>query len=225
MLLAERILAKARQQGVIEEHAQLADADVFNLIFHPGLSTAAKITDISGRGVGMDVVKKQIQKLRGRIDIESHPGRGTTFYLRLPLTLAIIDGLVVGVGKERYIVPLFSVREMLRPTPEMMFTVGNRREMAMVRGSLLPVMRLSQRLGVVPRFQKPEESLYLVAEAAGKTFCVMVDELIGKQEVVIKGLGELLKKTPGIAGGAILGDGRVGLILDLDAIFTQEAHA
>ena len=212
-----KILAKARQQGVVDDNAVLSDSDTFNFIFHPGLSTAAKVTDISGRGVGMDVVRKQIQKLRGRIDIHSVPGEGTTFHLRLPLTLAIIDGLVVGVGKERFIIPLFSVREMLRPTAEMVFQV-DRHEVAMVRGNLLPIVRLSQRLGIEARSERPEESLLIVAEARGATFCVMVDELVGKQEVVIKGLGELLKNTPGIAGGAILGNGQVGLILDLDAI-------
>ena len=217
-----RILAKARQQGVIDDNAVLSDNDIFHLIFHPGLSTAAKITDISGRGVGMDVVKRQIQKLRGRIDITSTPGEGTTFQLKLPLTLAIIDGLVVGVGQERFIVPLFSVREMLRPTADMIFTVENRREMAMVRGSLLPVVRLSKRLGIAARSERPEECLFIVAEARGATFCVMVDELVGKQEVVIKGLGEMLKNIPGIAGGAILGNGQVGLILDLDAIHSQQ---
>jgi two-component system, chemotaxis family, sensor kinase CheA len=217
-----RILAKARQQGVVDENAVPSDSDTFNLIFHPGLSTAAKVTDISGRGVGMDVVKKQIQKLRGRIDITSTPGEGTTFQLRLPLTLAIIDGLVVGVGQERFIIPLFSVREMLRPTAEMIFNVDNRREVALVRGALLPIVRLSQRLGISARSENPEECLFIVAETRGTTFCVMVDELVGKQEVVIKGLGELLKNTPGIAGGAILGNGQVGLILDLDAIHGQQ---
>ncbi len=217
-----KILAKAQQQGVIDDATALSENDIFHLIFHPGLSTAAKITDISGRGVGMDVVKRQIQKLRGRIDITSKAGEGTTFQLKLPLTLAIIDGLVVGVGEERFIVPLFSVREMLRPTAEMIFTVENRREMAMVRGSLLPVVRLSRKLGIAARSEVPEESLFIVAEARGATFCVMVDELIGKQEVVIKGLGEMLKNTPGIAGGAILGNGQVGLILDLDAIYGQQ---
>jgi two-component system chemotaxis sensor kinase CheA len=219
-----KILAKATQQGVVEEGASLSDSDIFQLIFHPGLSTASKVTDISGRGVGMDVVRKQIQKLRGRIDITSTPGEGTTFLLRLPLTLAIIDGLVVGVGEERYIVPLFSVREMLRPTADMIFGVdqhGMGREVAMVRGSLLPIIRLSERLGIRARSERPEESLLVVAEARGATFCVMVDELVGKQEVVIKGLGELLKHVPGIAGGAILGNGQVGLILDLDAIHGQ----
>jgi len=218
-LIREKLLEKARRTGLVEDGSSLSDSDVFNFIFHPGFSTAAKITDVSGRGVGMDVVKKQIQKLRGRIDIESTPGKGTSFFLRLPLTLAMIDGLVVGVGGERYVVPIFSVREMLRPTPEMVFTVENRQEMAMVRNSLLPVVRLYRRFGGTPRSEVASESLLIVAEAAGKTFCLMVDELIGKQEVVIKSLGETLKDIPGVAGGAILGDGRVGLILDLEGIF------
>ena len=218
-LIREKILEKARRTGLVEDGANLSDSEVFNFIFHPGFSTAEMVTDVSGRGVGMDVVKKQIQKLRGRIDIESTPGKGSSFFLRLPLTLAMIDGLVVGVGGERYVVPIFSVREMLRPTAEMVFTVENRQEMAMVRNSLLPVVRLYRRFGVEPRSEVATESLLIVAEAAGKSFCLMVDELIGKQEVVIKSLGETLKDIPGVAGGAILGDGRVGLILDLEGIF------
>jgi two-component system, chemotaxis family, sensor kinase CheA len=218
-LIREKILLKARRTGLVEDGANLSDSEVYDFIFHPGFSTAAQITDVSGRGVGMDVVKKQIQKLRGRVDIESTPGKGTSFFLRLPLTLAMIDGLVVGVGDERYVAPILSVREILRPTAEMVFTVENRREMALVRNNLLPVVRLYSRFGVRPRSELATESLLIVAETGGKTFCLMVDELIGKQEVVIKSLGESLKDIPGVAGGAILGDGRVGLILDLEGIF------
>jgi len=215
----DRILEKARNMGLIEDAVNLSDTEAFNLIFHPGFSTAAEVTDVSGRGVGMDVVKKRIQKLRGHVEIESSPGRGTTFCLRLPLTLAIIDGLVVGVGRERYVVPIFSVREMLRPTPDMIFTVEGVQEMALVRNNLLPLVRLYKRFGVRPRSDEPSESLLIVAEITGRSFCLMVDDLIGKQEVVIKSLGESVKDIPGIAGGAILGDGRVGLILDLEGVF------
>lgn len=218
-LSREKILDKARRTGLVEDGAALSDTEVFSFIFHPGFSTATEVTDVSGRGVGMDVVRKQIQKLRGRVDIESVPGKGTSFFLRLPLTLAMIDGLVIGVGAERYVVPIFSVREMLRPSAEMLFTVEDRREMALVRNNLMPVVRLYERFGVAPRTQEATESLLIVAEAAGKSFCLMVDELIGKQEVVIKSLGESLKDIPGVAGGAILGDGRVGLILDVEGIF------
>jgi two-component system chemotaxis sensor kinase CheA len=218
-LIREKILEKARRTGLVEDGAGLSNNEVFQFIFHAGFSTAAKVTDVSGRGVGMDVVKKQIQRLRGRVDIESAPGKGTSFFLRLPLTLAMIDGLVVGVGSERYVLPIFSVREMLRPSAEVVFTVEGRQEMALVRNSLLPVVRLYRKFGVRPRSEQATESLLIVAEAAGKCFCLMVDELIGKQEVVIKSLGETLKDIPGVAGGAILGDGRVGLILDLEGIF------
>jgi len=214
-----KILRKARERNLIEAEARPTESEIFNLIFHPGFSTADKITDVSGRGVGMDVVRKHVQKLRGRIEVSSEPGRGTTFLLKLPLTLAIIDGLVVGVGEQRYIVPLFAVREMLKPDEDSISTVQGRREMAMVRGSLLPVVRLHEKFAVKPRFVKPWESLLIVSESAGKHFCLMVDELIGKQEVVIKSLGETMRNIAGVAGGAILGDGRVGLILDLEGLF------
>ncbi|MEO8657336.1 MAG: chemotaxis protein CheW [Bryobacteraceae bacterium] len=188
-------------------------------MFRPGFSTAEKVTDVSGRGVGMDVVRKQLQKLRGRVEIKSAPGEGTTFTMKLPLTLAIIDGLVVGVGGERYIVPLFSVREVLRPTPEMITTVEGRAEMALVRDRLMPVIRLHRRFRIKPRSEDPCEGVLVISENAGRCFGLMVDELIGKQEVVIKNLGESLKNIQGVAGGAILGDGRVGLVLDVDGIF------
>jgi two-component system, chemotaxis family, sensor kinase CheA len=221
----QKILRKAREKGLIERDATLTEAETFNLIFHPGFSTADKITDVSGRGVGMDVVRKQVQKLRGRIEVRSSFGQGTTFLMKLPLTLAIIDGLVVGVGSERYIVPIFAVREMLKPAEEAISTIRGQDEMAMVRGTLLPVIRLHRRFSVEPRFSNPWECLLIVSENGGKRFCLMVDELIGKQEVVIKNLGETMRNIPGVAGGAILGDGRVGLILDLEGLFGTRLDA
>ncbi|MGH9722295.1 MAG: chemotaxis protein CheA [Bryobacteraceae bacterium] len=218
-----KILEKARQRGLAAAGDHLSDAEVFGFIFEPGFSTAERVSDVSGRGVGMDVVRRHIQKLRGRIDIQSTPGAGVRFTIKLPLTLAIIDGFVVGVGKERYIVPIFAVREIFRPQPGCVSTVQQRGEMALVRGSLLPVVRLHRRFGVPPRSEDPCESLLVVAETASNRYCLMVDELQGKQEVVIKSLGESLKNVAGVAGGAILGDGRVGLILDLEAIFGAPA--
>jgi two-component system chemotaxis sensor kinase CheA len=215
----EKILAKARQNGLIQHGAQLTDSEVFLLIFEPGFSTAEKITDISGRGVGMDVVRRHVQKLRGRIDIQSKAGEGTTFFIRLPLTLAIIEGLVVMVGEQRYIVPIFSVREMFRPTPEMLSTVQGTGEMALVRGGLLPIVRLHRRFAIEPRTTSLTQGTLLVAESEGRSFCLFVDDLIGKQEVVIKSLGRRFKDVAGVAGCAILGDGRVGLILDIDGIY------
>jgi two-component system chemotaxis sensor kinase CheA len=221
----EKIVAKAREKGLIESADRLSENEIFNLIFEPGFSTAAQVTDTSGRGVGMDVVRNKIQQLRGRVEIQSTPGRGSTFVLKLPLTLAIIDGLVVGVGKERYIVPVFTVKEMLRPSEDTISTVENRDEMALVRARLYPVVRLSRRFHVAPRSEEPTESVLIIAESAGKDFCLMVDEVIGKQEVVIKSLGETMKRIQGVAGGAILGDGRVGLILDMEGIYEGNAHA
>jgi len=215
----ERILDKAQQRGLVPEGAELSDHEVQSLIFEPGFSTAAEVSDVSGRGVGMDVVRRNIMKLRGRVDIRSVEGRGTTFTLKMPLTLAIIEGLIVGVGSERYIVPIYTVREMLRPTADAMSTLQGRDEMVMVRGKLLPVVRLYRRFAVEPRSEDPTQSLLLVTENLGKSFCLMVDELTGKQEVVIKSLGETLKNVEGVAGGAILGDGQVGLILDMDGLF------
>jgi two-component system, chemotaxis family, sensor kinase CheA len=220
----EKILRKARQRGLVEEGARLSESEIFNLIFQPGFSTAEQVTSVSGRGVGMDVVKKQIEKLRGKVEIHSTLGQGATFVLKVPLTLAIIDGLLVAVGSERYIVPIFAVREMLKPTAEMIATVENREEMVLVRGSLLPVVRLHRQFAVRPRSDSLSDSLLIITEGArGKCFALVVDALIGKQEVVIKSLGDALHDIPGVAGGAILGDGRVGLILDPEALFGRAA--
>ena len=220
----EKIINKAKQNGLIQDGAQLSENEIFHLIFEPGFSTAEKITDISGRGVGMDVVRGHVQKLRGRIDIQSKAGQGTTFYLKLPLTLAIIEGLVVVVGDHRYIAPIFAVKEMFRPTAEMLSTIRGREEMAMVRGQLLPLVRLHRRFGIKPRSENPTEGLLVVAECQEQQFCLFVDDLLGKQEVVIKSLGEVTKNVSGIAGGAILGDGRVGLILDMEGVFRGPSH-
>jgi two-component system chemotaxis sensor kinase CheA len=207
----------------VEDGSHLSEAEILRLILEPGFSTAEQVSDISGRGVGMDVVRKQVEKLRGRVEIHSRMGQGTTFLLKLPLTLAIIDGLVVTIGGDRYIVPLFSVTEMFRPSPDVVFTVQGREEMVLVRERLLPILRLHRRFGLKPRTEDPCQALLIVAESESKRFCLMVDDMIGKQEVVIKSLGEGLGKVPGIAGGAILGDGRVGLILDVGGLWTGHA--
>ncbi len=222
-LNTEKILKKARERGLVSEGQNLSDNETFFLIFEPGFSTAETVTDVSGRGVGMDVVRRQIMGLRGRIDIRSERGKGATFLLRVPLTLAIIDGLIVGVGAERYIMPINSVREMLRPTPEMIFTIEGRSEMAMVRGELLPIVRLDRRFGIAGARQNPAEALFVVVESQGRRFCLLVDEMLGKQEVVIKSLGDTFREISGISGGAILGDGRVGLILDVNGVVREKA--
>jgi two-component system chemotaxis sensor kinase CheA len=215
----EKILSKAVERGLVQPGANLTDSEVFLLIFEAGFSTADKVTDISGRGVGMDVVRRHVQALRGRIDIQSKQGEGTTFYLKLPLTLAIIEGLVVVVGDQRYIAPIFSVKEMFRPTADMISTVQGSSEMVMVRGGLLPIVRLHRKFNKEPRTTELTEGTLIVAEAEGHQFCLFVDDLIGKQEVVIKSLGQSFSHVVGVAGCAILGDGRVGLILDMHGIF------
>jgi two-component system chemotaxis sensor kinase CheA len=220
-----KVLEKAVAKGLIPAGARISDAEAFDLIFAPGFSTAEKITDISGRGVGMDVVKKHIQKLRGNIETQSVMGKGTTFLLKVPLTLAIIDGLVVGLGDERYILPIFAVREILKPSEGMVSTVEGRREIAAVRGRVLPVVRLARRFAVETKGDDASVGLLIIAESRGSDFALAVDTVLGKQEVVIKSLGDAIKDVPGVAGGAILGDGRVGLILDVDGVYRGRGTA
>jgi two-component system chemotaxis sensor kinase CheA len=215
----ERILAKARDQGLLQEGENLTSTQIDNLVFEPGFSTAAQITDVSGRGVGMDVVKRTIDNLRGKIDISSNTGKGSRFTIRLPLTLAIIDGMIVQVGNERYIIPTIAVQQTLRPALEDYHTVQAKGEMIKVRNSLLPLLRLHHMFGVAAARQNPTEALVLVVENEGEQKCIMVDQIVGKQEVVIKSLGETFNDVKGLAGGTILGDGRVGLILDLNGLF------
>jgi len=219
-----KIRNKAIQNKLIEENERLSEAEIFHLIFTPGFSTAEKITDISGRGVGMDVVRQHVESLRGRIDIRSKLGEGTTFLIYLPLTLAIIEGLVIVVGEHRYIIPLYSVREMLRPTQDMLFTVQGADEIILMRGSLLPLVRLHRRFGITPRSDDICQGLLVVCEFAGKRYCLFVDDLLGRQEVVIKGLDEAFRNVRGLVGSAILGDGRIGLILDVAGVFHADSH-
>ena len=214
----KRILEKAVERGIVPPDAGLEDHQIYELIFAAGFSTAEKITDISGRGVGMDVVKQNIGKLRGKIEIDSTPGQGTTFRIFLPLTLAIIDGLIARVGDQRYIFPTLSVCESFRPTPEMITTIGGKGEVVKVREKLRPLLRLYDYFKIEPRSTDPTKSLLIVVESANQQRCVMVDELIGKQEVVIKSLDERFKGNKALAGAAILGDGKVGLILDPSAL-------
>jgi two-component system chemotaxis sensor kinase CheA len=217
-LAKEKLFAKAQEKGIVKPNQTLTDKEIYELIFAPGFSTADQITDISGRGVGMDVVRRNIEKLRGKVEIDTVAGQGTTFTIYLPLTLAIIDGMIVSVGEERYIIPTLSVRESFRPRPEMISTVHERGEMVNVRGRLCPLLRLYQYFDQPTKITNPADAIVVVVESGDQARCLMVDELIGKQEVVIKSLGGTLKKNPSLAGGAVLGDGRVGLILNVDSL-------
>lgn len=218
------ILEKARSKQLIGDESKLTDSEIYSLIFQPGFSTAAAVTDISGRGVGMDVVKKAIERLRGRIEINSRPGKGSTFIIRLPLTLAIIEGMLVRVGKERFIIPALAILESFRPEKSQYSTVKGRGEMILVRGKLIPLVRLDRLFGMNGSSTDPWDGLVVAVEHEGRELCLVLDELLGKEEVVIKSLGESLRHIKGLAGGAIMGDGRVGLILDMAGIFEMANH-
>jgi two-component system chemotaxis sensor kinase CheA len=224
-LNTEKIRAKAIAQGLIDPSAALEPAAIHQLIFQPGFSTAEQVTEISGRGVGMDVVRRNIEALRGRIDIQSTPGEGTTFFIRLPLTLAIVDGLVLRAGEQRFVLPTFSVRESLRPRPEHVHCVQGEPRMVQVRNSLIPLVRLADVFNIAGAMQHAHEATVVVIEDEGDRVALVVDELIGKQEVVIKSLGDTFGDVAGVAGGAIMGDGRIGLILDGHGIVaTMQRH-
>ncbi len=209
-----RVLAKARALGLVPEGVTPGPDEICGLIFLPGFSTAEKVTSVSGRGVGMDVVKRNIERLRGQIQIETEPGAGTTFRVRLPLTTAIIDGLLVRVGEDRFILPTVTVQMALRPTRSMLVTVQGRGEALDHRGKILPLHRLHRIFGIEAAREDATEAIVVIVEVGRRLYALLVDELLNKQEVVIKNLGAYLQGRPGVAGGAILGDGSIALILD-----------
>lgn len=211
----DRIANKAIEKGLIESDRGMSDSEVFNLIFAPGFSTAEKVTDISGRGVGLDVVRRNLELIRGRLEIVSAPGKGTTFSLRLPLTLAVTDGMLVRVGVERFVIPLTQIQMSFRPEPSMLSTVVGNGEMVQLRGQLMPIVRLHKMFSVHGAIENPLAALLVIVGDGAQRSALMVDELLGQQQVVAKPLGDALGRIPGFSGGAILGDGRVGLILDV----------
>jgi two-component system chemotaxis sensor kinase CheA len=217
-LNSQRILAKAVERGLVKPDAELSESEIHSLIFLPGFSTADSITELSGRGVGMDVVRDHIESLRGKIEIESRFGQGTTFTIVLPLTLAIIDGLLVRVGDDRYIIPTLSVCESFRPQAKMISTVHERGEMVSVRGRQMPLLRLGNYLGVKSHCATIEDGIIVIVESGNASRALLVDQLMGKQEVVIKSLGRAFQNQNLVSGAAVLGDGWVGLILDVDTL-------
>ena len=219
----EKILAKARERGM-EVSDQMPDADVWMLIFAPGFSTADVVTDVSGRGVGMDVVKRNIAALNGTVEIDSAEGYGMKVSIRLPLTLAIMDGMSVGVGGEVYILPLSSVVESFQVKSDAVNTVGQGAQLVKVRDEYMPVIEL-EKVFQVPRFD-PEKSgdIMVVIEADGSRVALLVDELLGQQQVVVKNLESNYRKVPNISGATILGDGKVALILDTGALVRRSRH-
>ena len=212
----DKLLKKAIERGVVSEEAYgWKDEDVYKLVFEPGLSTASQVSSISGRGVGMDVVKRNIEKLRGRIDIRSTPGVGSVFILRIPLTLAIIDGMIVQVGDIKYAIPITSINESLRPQESQITVTPEGLELLNVRHRLLPVIRLHEVYKVARARTKLTEGILIVVEHDLKKYCLFVDEMVGQHQIVIKGLPEYFGKVRGVSGFAILGDGEISTILDI----------
>jgi two-component system, chemotaxis family, sensor kinase CheA len=213
----DRILAKAKQQGLSVSDNML-DSDVWQLIFEPGFSTAETVTDVSGRGVGMDVVKRNIAAMGGSVDIRSAKGFGTTISISLPLTLAILDGMSIRVGEEIYILPLSFVVESLQPVLSDIKEISGKGRVIKVRGEYLPLIPLYQMFEIVPHFTDPSQGIVVILESDGKKAGLFVDDLVGQQQVVVKNLESNYRKVTGISGATILGDGGVSLILDVTAL-------
>ncbi len=217
----EKIVAKAVERGLVDSDRGMTDSEVFNLIFAPGFSTADTITEVSGRGVGMDVVHRNVDSLRGRVSVESEPGAGSTFRIHLPLTLAITEGMLTRVGRERYIIPSVKIQMSLRPDPSAISTVNGRAEMVMLHGDLVPIIRLHRLFGVDDAIENPTEALLVIIGEGSRKSALLVDELVTQQQYVVKALGGIVSNITGISGGAILGNGEVGLILDPEALVSM----
>lgn len=216
----EKILAKAKQLGMVAEGEPLGKKEIWQLIFRPGFSTAEKVTDLSGRGVGMDVVKRNIESLGGTVGVQTREGQGTKFMIKLPLTLAIIEGMTVRIGREGYIVPLVSIIESIRPTKAMMKTIAGKGEVVSLRNMFVPIIRLYDLFAIEAEFTNPVQGVLVLVEADGTKVALMVDELVGQQQVVIKSLEKNFQKVEGLAGATILGNGEVAFILDVPGLIS-----
>ncbi|WOD17897.1 chemotaxis protein CheA [Paraburkholderia kirstenboschensis] len=223
-LRRDKILAKAAKQGM-QVSETMTDEEVWNLIFLPGFSTAEQVTDVSGRGVGMDVVKRNIQAMGGHVEITSHAGKGSTTRIVLPLTLAILDGMSVKVGDEIFILPLNFVMESLQPQAEDIYTVANGERVVRVRGEYLPLVALHEAFNVDGAKQEPTQGIVTIMQTEGRRFAMLIDELVGQQQVVVKNLETNYRKVRGISAATILGDGRVALIVDVAALNRESRKA
>ncbi|MCX4142239.1 chemotaxis protein CheA [Paraburkholderia sp. SEWSISQ10-3 4] len=223
-LRRDKILAKAAKQGM-QVSESMSDEEVWNLIFLPGFSTAEQVTDVSGRGVGMDVVKRNIQSMGGHVEITSHAGKGSTTRIVLPLTLAILDGMSVKVGNEIFILPLNFVMESLQPRAEDIYTVANGERVVRVRGEYLPLVALHEVFNVDDAKQEPTQGIVTIMQTEGRRFAMLIDELVGQQQVVVKNLETNYRKVHGISAATILGDGSVALIVDVAALNRETRHA
>jgi len=214
----DKILKKARERGLVRDDELLSDEKAYELIMLPGFSTADVISDVSGRGVGMDVVRRNIMSLGGRIEIESQLGKGTTMRIRLPLTLAILDGMSIAVSDQIFIIPLTFISESLQPVPKDIRGISGQGRVVQVRGEFLPLMALHELFGIETQVTEPERGILVLVEAEGSKVALFVDALVGQNQVVLKSLEANYKKAPGIAGATIMGDGRVALILDIASL-------
>lgn len=219
-LNTQRILNKAISNGLLtaEDGAQLTDKEIWGLIFESGLSTAKEVTDVSGRGVGMDVVRRNIEKLHGTIDIDSIEGKGSRITLKIPLTLAIMDAMLVRVGEAKYAIPMLSIQESFRPKKGDITTTMDGVEVVKVRNELFPVIRLHEVLGRAPEFENLDEGILMIISSRGKKACLFMDEILGQQQAVVKGLSEYIGDVKGVTGCMVMADGKIGLILDVDSL-------
>jgi len=218
----EKVLEKAKQAGIVKEDIALSDDQIFGFIFHAGFSTADKVTNVSGRGVGMDVVKKTMEKLRGKIKVSSKPGKGSVFSLQLPMTTSIIEGLVFRIGETKFIAPLLSVRQTVTPRKDELQSIHDREgQCFLYQGKLLPILKLYEYFQIEPSIKDPSKAMIIIVGNGQESFGLMVDELLHKQQVVIKNVKDRFNDLKGISGGTILGSGQVGFILDPDEIVQQ----
>jgi len=219
----EKILQKARARGLVSEGRELSDREVFDFICSPGFSTADKVTDVSGRGVGMDVVKQAVEALSGSLEISSVAGRGSTFAVRVPLTLAVMDGMVLRVANERFIIPISVIIRSVQPKEGDVIPLLGRGELLRVGTDNIPLMRLDRMYnlegGGTGSARNRSGYAVIVEVGVGQKMAVLVDDILGQQQIVIKTLGEGLGRVPTVSGGAIMPDGKVGLILDVDGLF------
>jgi two-component system chemotaxis sensor kinase CheA len=221
-LSRQKIVEKSLETGLLRGNPDaVKDEDIYSLIFEPGFTTAELITDVSGRGVGLDVVKRNLEQIRGRVEIKSAPDRGTTFVLHIPLTLAIIEGMLVRVGQSKYIIPLLAITESFRPPEQHITVLPDGTEMVKVRDGLLQVSRLYRLHAIQPDTKNLHEGILVVVENQGERLCLFVDEVIGQIQTVIKGLPDYIGTVEGLSGCCIMGDGEVCLILDIDSLLRK----
>ena len=217
---ADIIRSKAIEKGLITESQRISDDEIIQYIFHPGFSTKEQVTEVSGRGVGMDVVKTNIEKLSGEVKVITEMGKGSIFKVVLPLTMAIIDGMIVRTGSEKFIIPLSQVHESLKPTKELIHEVTGWGKCLNLRGQVLPLFSIGKSLSVSMDEGGASDKIAIIVQACENPFAVLVDDILHQQQVVIKNLGDEIKSTKGFMGSSILGDGKPSFILDLNELFS-----